>query len=170
MPKNPAEARCSVARTAQLMGDKWTTLIVREAFRGHTRFSDFTTTLGIPKDVLTARLSQLVESGVLERRPYRDAGSRERFGYHLTPAGDALLPVMGSLTQWGDEHRPSGHGPTRVYRSARTGEPLRVAFVTPSGDIVPDEDVEIAPGPGELDATVRPIRPLAHDASPAPAS
>lgn len=95
-------------------------------------------------------------------RPYKEAGARERFAYHLTPAGDALLPVLGSLIQWGDEYRRTDHGPTRVYRSATTGEPLHVAFVTASGEIVPDADIEIVPGPGERNAELPAVRPLAH--------
>jgi DNA-binding HxlR family transcriptional regulator len=160
--KTAAEPTCSIARTVQVLGDRWTLLIVREAFRGRTKFNDFQEVLGIPRDVLTARLSDLIEAGVVERRPYRDAGARERNAYHLTPAGDALLPVLGSLIQWGDEYRPTDSGPTRVYRSAITGEPVRVAFVTASGDIVPDGDIEIVPGPGERNSDLPPVRPLAH--------
>lgn len=156
------EPRCSIARTVQVLGDRWTVLIVREAFRGRTRFSDFQETLGIPRDVLTVRLADLVEAGVLERRPYKEAGARERFGYHLTAAGDALLPVLGSLLHWADVHRPTEFGPSSVYRSATTGEPVRVAFVTASGDVVPDDDIEIVPGPGASNAELPAIRPLAH--------
>lgn len=161
MAKNePKDVRCSIARTIQLIGDRWTALIVREAFRGHTRFSEFRSELGVPSDILTARLSNLVEAGVLERRAYRDAGARERLDYHLTPAGEDLLPVLGSLNQWGDLHRPSGHGPSRIYQRAATGEPLRIAFVTAAGEVVADDDIEIVAGPGERDGSVAPIRPI----------
>ncbi|MGO4690683.1 winged helix-turn-helix transcriptional regulator [Glaciibacter sp. 2TAF33] len=162
MPKDlPGEVRCSIARTMQILGDRWSTLIVREAFRGRNKFSDFRDILGIPSDILTARLSNLVEAGILQRRPYREAGARERFGYHLTPAGEDLLPVLGSLAQWGDAHRPSGYGPSRLYRRAETGEPVRVAFVTASGEVVEGDEVEIAPGPGNSDPAVVPYLPLA---------
>jgi DNA-binding HxlR family transcriptional regulator len=160
--KTTAEPTCSIARTVQVLGDRWTLLIVREAFRGRTKFNDFQEVLGIPRDVLTARLSDLIEAGIVERRPYKEAGARERFAYHLTPAGDALLPVLGSLIQWGDEYRRTDHGPTRVYRSATTGEPVRVAFVTASGEIVPDADIEIVPGPGERNTELPAVRPLGH--------
>lgn len=153
-----AEPRCSVARSARILGDRWSVLIVRDCFRGVTRFSDFRTRLGIPSDVLTTRLAKLVDADVLERRPYREAGGRKRFGYHLTEGGRALLPVLGALVQWGDAYRPSDYGPSRIYRSATTGERLRVAFVTESGDVVPDEDIEVVAGPGELE-TVEPYRP-----------
>jgi len=144
-----AEQRCSVARSARILGDRWSVLIVRDCFRGVTRFSDFKSRLGIPSDILTSRLGKLVDAGVLERRPYREDGGRERFGYHLTEGGRALLPVLGALVQWGDAYRPSEFGPSRIYRSAATGECLRVAFVTEDGDVVPDADVEVVAGPGE---------------------
>ncbi|MCX7520683.1 helix-turn-helix domain-containing protein [Microbacterium sp. STN6] len=152
------EPRCSVARSAQLLADRWSVLIVRDAFRGVTRFSDFRSRLGIPSDILTARLNKLVESGVFERRPYRDDGGRERLGYHLTESGRALLPVLGALVQWGDTYRASEYGPSRIYRSATTGERLRVAFVTESGEVIADENVEVVAGPGEID-DVAPYRP-----------
>ena len=157
----PDAVRCAIARTLQVLGDKWSSLIVRESFRGRTRFTEFREVLGIPRDILTSRLADLVEAGVLERRSYREPGSRERFGYHLTPAGEDLLPVLGALTQWGDEHRPGRHGPSRIYQQAATGEPVRVAFVALSGQEVSPQDIEIAPGPGESDPGVATIRPLA---------
>lgn len=158
MPAVQSELRCSVARSAQILADRWSVLIVRDAFRGVNRFSDFKTRLGIPSDILTTRLTKLVDSGVFERRPYREAGGRERFGYHLTESGRALLPVLGALVQWGDSYRASGYGPSRIYRSAATGEHLRVAFVTEAGEVVADADVEVAAGPGEPEP-VEPYRP-----------
>lgn len=155
--------RCSVARSARILGDRWSVLIVRDAFRGVTRFSDFRQRLGIPSDILTARLAKLVDAGVFERRPYRDDCGRERFDYHLTQSGRALLPVLGALVQWGDAHQPIGDGPSRIYRSAATGERLRVAFVTESGDVVSDDDVEVIGGPGEPEP-VEPYRPGMSDA------
>lgn len=150
--------RCSVARSARVLGDRWSVLIVRDCFRGVTRFSDFRSRLGIPSDILTSRLGKLVEAGVLERRPYREDGGRERFGYHLTQGGRALLPVLGALVQWGDAYRPTEFGPSRIYRSAATGERLRVAFVTDAGEVVDDEDVEVVAGPGEPES-VQAYRP-----------
>lgn len=154
------DSRCSIARTMQVLGDKWTVLIVREAFRGHTRFSDFRRILGIPTDILTSRLCGLVDAGVLERRGYREPGARERFDYHLTAAGDALLPVLGALAQWGNEYRPSGHGPSRLYQHADTGEAASIAFVTAAGSVIAPEDIAIVPGPGENDPEIFAIRPV----------
>lgn len=159
-----AELRCSVGRSARVLGDRWSVLIVRDAFRGVTRFSDFKSRLRIPSDILTTRLGKLVDAGVFERRPYRDDCGRERFGYHLTESGRALLPVLGALVQWGDAHQPSTEGPSRIYRSAATGERLRVAFVTESGEVISDEDVEVVGGPGEPEPVV-PYRPGVSDAA-----
>ena len=155
------DLRCSIARTMQVLGDRWTILIVRECFRGRTRFSDFRRVLGIPTDILTSRLCSLVDAGVLERRGYREPGARERFDYHLTAAGDALLPVLGALAQWGNDFRPSGHGPSRLYQHAETGEAAAIAFVTPDGRVIAPADIAIVPGPGENDPDIGPIRPLA---------
>ncbi|WP_104163524.1 helix-turn-helix domain-containing protein [Cryobacterium sp. N22] len=155
------DLRCSIARTMQVLGDRWTILIVREGFRGHTRFSDFRRVLGIPTDILTSRLCSLVDAGVLERRGYREPGARERFDYHLTAAGEALLPVLGALAQWGNEFRPSGHGPSRLYQHAETGEAATIAFVAPDGQVIDPADIAIVPGPGENDLEIGPIRPLA---------
>jgi len=155
------DLRCSIARTMQVLGDRWTILIVRECFRGRTRFSDFRRVLGIPTDILTSRLCSLVDAGVLERRGYREPGARERFDYHLTAAGDALLPVLGALAQWGNDFRPSGHGPSRLYQHAETGEAATIAFVAPDGQVIDLADIAIVPGPGENDPDIGPIRPLA---------
>jgi DNA-binding HxlR family transcriptional regulator len=159
--RSSGDPRCSIARTMQVLGDRWTVLIVRESFRGLTRFSDFRRVLGIPTDILTSRLASLVDAGVLERRGYREPGARERFDYHLTSAGLALLPVLAALTEWGNEYRPSGHGPTRLYQHAETGEATSIAFVTADGTVVPPADITIVPGPGETDPDIGPIRPLA---------
>ena len=140
--------RCSIARTLEVVGERWTLLLVRDAFRGRTRFAEFKESLGIASDVLTARLRTLVDAGIFERRPYRDAGSRERFSYHLTPAGTDLRLVLGALNQWGDEHRPSGHGQATLQQSTRDGGPARVVFVDDDDRVLPIADVRSVPGPG----------------------
>ena len=104
------EARCQIVRTLDVVGEKWSLLIVRNAFRGQTRFSEFRDQLGIPSDILTARLKTLVEHGIFEKRSYREEGTRERFSYHLTEAGRGLNVVMGAMVQWGNEFNPSPFG------------------------------------------------------------
>ncbi|WP_395244084.1 winged helix-turn-helix transcriptional regulator [Agromyces sp. MMS24-K17] len=145
---DPADERCSIARSLDVLGQKWSLLIVREAFRGHTRFAEFRTELGVAPDVLTDRLGRLVDAGVLERRPYREAGEREREEYVLTDVGRALRPVLAAITEWGDHHRPSGHGPASVYTSRDTGRPVHLAFLDDAGNRVDAADVVSVRGPG----------------------
>ncbi|WP_293771477.1 helix-turn-helix domain-containing protein [Sporichthya sp.] len=81
-------------------GERWTPLILREASRGTTRSADFKANLGVASDVLADRLATLVEYGVLSKEPYQEEGSRTRFEYLLTPAGEELRVVLGALQQW----------------------------------------------------------------------
>lgn len=135
---------CAIARSLEVLGERWTFLVVREAFLGTTRFADFRATLGVAPDILTARLATLVEAGVLERVPYQEPGTRQRFEYRLTAAGRELQVVLGALQQWGDEHNPFPPGPTYVRRSS-DGRPLHVAFVDDRGAEVPLSEVRILP-------------------------
>ena len=134
---------CSIARSLEVLGERWTLLIIREAFNGVTRFADFRAGLGVAPDVLTERLHTLVDAGVLERRPYQEQGSRSRHDYHLTAAGRGLCLVLGALQQWGDEHRPSGLGPTVLRRTAGGNRPVRVAYVDDQDNVVQIEDVRL---------------------------
>ncbi|MEZ2389741.1 winged helix-turn-helix transcriptional regulator [bacterium RCC_150] len=143
-------ARCSVARSLEVLGEKWALPVVREAFLGVTRFADFRANLGIAPDVLTARLETLVEGGVLERRPYRDEGQRQREEYVLTEAGAELKTLLAAFVAWGDVHRPSGFGPSVVYVDRETEAPVRVAFIADDGRELAPEDVTLVPGPGAL--------------------
>src|ERR1700712_2089635 len=133
--------RCSIARTLEVLGERWTFLVVREALRGRTRFAEFRDSLGIASDVLSARLRTLVEAGIMERHSYREPGSRERFSYHLTPAGLELRLVLGALQQWGDAHRPSGYGPAAILKSRREGGGARVVFVDDDNQVLPLDEV-----------------------------
>ena len=102
-----------------MLGEKWTFLVIRDALSGVTRFADFRSSLGIAPDILTSRLGTLVESGVLEKVPYREPGSRQRHEYRLTAAGRELRVVLGALQQWA----------TRTGRTRR-GRPSSGAAVT----------------------------------------
>jgi len=127
------EVRCSIARTLEVLGEKWTLLVVRQALWGQTRFTQFREALGVAPDVLTDRLATLVRFGVLERRPYRVAGGRERAEYVLTPAGEELRVVLGALNAWGDRHRPAPTGQASTFVEAATGEPVSLHFSTHDG-------------------------------------
>jgi len=142
--------RCALARSLEILGEKWTLLVVREAFWGSTKFSEFQSSLGVSTDILTARLATLVEAGVFERRSYREEGSRERSSYHLTESGRDLRTGLAALTEWGSVYRPNGLPATSHFRRADDGEELQVAFVTADGQIVDAREVETVRGPGTL--------------------
>src|ERR687885_1434461 len=93
---------CSIARAMEILGERWTFLILREAFYGVRRFSDIQRNLGIARNILSARLQTLVRAGILERRRYQE--EPERFEYRLTAAGRDLYPAIITIMRWGDEH------------------------------------------------------------------
>jgi DNA-binding HxlR family transcriptional regulator len=95
-----SEMDCSIARTLDVIGERWSLLIVRDAFYGVTRFDDFLGDLGLARNVLTQRLGKLVDQGVLERRQYQERPPR--FEYVLTEKGRDLLPVVLAMMRWGD--------------------------------------------------------------------
>jgi DNA-binding HxlR family transcriptional regulator len=129
MTKVP-DTRCSIARTLGVLGERWTFLILREAFLGATRFAEFRQRLGIAPDVLSDRLAVLTEYGVLRREPYQEPGERSRYAYRLTEAGQELQVILGALQQWGDDHLPHPDGPSMLRRRRGTGgDPLHVAYV-----------------------------------------
>jgi DNA-binding HxlR family transcriptional regulator len=140
MTKEPS---CSIARSLGVIGERWTFLILRDAMSGVTRFAQFRDSLGIAPDVLTDRLSTLVDHGVMTREPYQEPGRRSRFDYHLTPAGQDLLVVLGSLQQWGDEYLPRLGGPTMLRQERGTGRPLHVGYIDGDGREVDASNVEI---------------------------
>jgi DNA-binding HxlR family transcriptional regulator len=144
------EPRCQVVRTLDLIGEKWSLLIVRNALRGQTRFSEFREQLGIPTDILTARLATLVEGGILEKRSYRDPGNRERASYHLTDAGRGLNLVVAAIMQWGDEFNPSPAGVASVLVDAADELTVQLTFVNEDGKTVPRDLVRIDPGPASV--------------------
>ena len=103
---------CSVARTLEIVGEKWALLAVREVFRGNRRFDEMIRWIGAPRDTLTARLRSLVSAGILERRQYSEHPARHE--YWLTQAGEELYPVILTLMRWGDEHLAGADGPPLV--------------------------------------------------------
>jgi DNA-binding HxlR family transcriptional regulator len=135
------QSLCSIERCLQILSDRWSFLILREAFMsGVTRFADFQRKLGIAPNVLTKRLDDLVTAGVLSKRAYQVPGSRTRFSYHATAAGKDLTIPLAALQQWGDEHNAPPVGPTVARRSA-AGKSLRVGFLDEADEAVPVSDV-----------------------------
>jgi DNA-binding HxlR family transcriptional regulator len=145
MAKVP-DSRCSIARTLGVLGERWTFLILREAFLGATRFADFRQRLGIAPDVLSDRLSTLTEYGVLQKEPYQEPGERSRFAYRLTAAGQELQVILGALQQWGDDHLPHPDGPSMLRRRGGPGgPPLHVGYIDDEGREVTLPDVRMIP-------------------------
>src|SRR5262245_4191110 len=102
LPRTYDNQVCSIARTLEAIGDRWTMLVVRDAFLGLRRFDDFQERLGVARNILSDRLGRLVDEGILEKRPYLERP--QRFEYRLTKKGLDLFPVMVSLMKWGDSH------------------------------------------------------------------
>jgi DNA-binding HxlR family transcriptional regulator len=144
MAKVP-DCSCSIERALGVLGERWMFLILREAFFGVTRFADFRDRLGVAPDVLTDRLTTLVEYGVMERAPYREPGTRSRYGYQLTPAGRELRVVLASLQQWGDQHLPRDEGPSMLRRVAGTDRPVHVGYIDAGGREVAPDGVAMIP-------------------------
>lgn len=145
----PAEdAFCSIERTLGIVSDKWTFLILREALtNGVTRFAEFGDVLKVAPNILTSRLNRLVDSGVFEKREYREAGSRPRMSYHPTDAGKQLLIVLGALGQWGDDFIPPDRGVTQTRETATEGKRLRVGFVEDPSVLKDVNDIEFVRTP-----------------------
>src|SRR5437764_10439990 len=112
---------CSIAGTLELVGERWTLLVLRDAFLGVRRFDDFQRSLGIARNVLQARLQRLVDEGVLERRPYHD--HPPRYEYRLTDKGIDLWPIIFTLMRWGDRHLYSDGPPVVLEHRGCGGAP-----------------------------------------------
>lgn len=132
---------CSIARALEIVGERWTLLIVRDAFRGIRRFDDFQENLGISRNVLTERLARLVEEGVLERVRYQERP--ERFEYVLTPKGRELRVALAALRQWGDKH--GGRPATTRLLAKADRRPVVAAFIHEGDPQIAPEDVESVP-------------------------
>jgi DNA-binding HxlR family transcriptional regulator len=144
LPSDYSTQTCSVARSLEVLGERWTLLIVRDAFFGVRRFGDFVARLDIPRAVLTARLKALVGEGVLMRVP----GESGRDEYELTAKGTKLWPVVRDLMAWGDEfYAPAG--PLRILRHDADGGVLdRQGICASCGITVSAAETTMEPGPG----------------------
>jgi DNA-binding HxlR family transcriptional regulator len=137
---------CSIARTLELVGERWTLLIVRDAALGRRRFEEFQRSLGIARNVLTDRLTRLVDAGILERRRYQERP--ERFEYHLTEKGGELRVALIALMHWGDRHLATA-GPPRLVEHVGCGGPVEQRHVCGDcGQELGPDDVTSRPGPG----------------------
>jgi DNA-binding HxlR family transcriptional regulator len=145
------DMNCSIARSLEVVGEWWTLLIVREAFRGVHRFDDFAARLGIASNVLTARLRKLVEHGVFEERAYQERPVRVE--YRLTAKGRDLFPVILTLLQWGDRwYAPDG--PPVVLEHAACDHRTRALLVCDHcGERLDPRHTRAVPGRGASEAS-----------------
>ncbi|RSS59207.1 helix-turn-helix domain-containing protein [Streptomyces sp. WAC01280] len=147
LPRDYRGQTCALSRSMEIVGERWTLLILRDAFYGVRRFGEFAAHLAVPRAVLTDRLATLVEAGVLDRRPEPGTGRREV--YVLTPKGIALWPAVRALTAWGEEFYAAEGGPRRVFRHVGDEAPIDAGGqCTDCGTAVPVEDILVTPGPG----------------------
>ena len=136
---------CSVARALEIVGERWTILVIRDALYGVRRYNDFLVHLGIPRAVLAARLQSLTAEGILEKRRYQESPPRDE--YVITERGIALWPTLRSLGLWGREHYTETQ--LRYFRHATCGTELGPYGECPAcATVVPVEDVLMEPGPG----------------------
>ena len=136
----PAQV-CSIARTLEVVGERWSLLIVRDAFLGVSRFSDFQRSLEIARNVLTQRLEHLVAEDVLEHH--------EDGAYVLTRKGRELAPALHQLMKWGDRHYPRPEGPPRLTLHRDCGGQLDAAMLCDRcGRQARFSELEVVPGPG----------------------
>ena len=139
-------SRCSVAGTLAVVGEKWSLLVLREAFFGVRRFADFQRVLGAPKAVLSDRLATLVAQGVLARVPYQAEGERQRHEYRLTDKGRDLYPTLVALMQWGDTYLTDGPPPLELQHRD-CGAPVHLELACAAGHTVS--------GPREVEPVLR---------------
>jgi DNA-binding HxlR family transcriptional regulator len=130
--------------TLEIVGERWTWLILRDAFLGMTRFTEFQASLGIARNVLSDRLGLLVAEGIFERVPYSERPAR--YEYRLTEKGRELFVALNALRQWGDKYLSSA--PMRVLRVRDSEMPVVAALVPEGAPVLDQDEVELLPGPG----------------------
>lgn len=140
---------CTVARTLDVIGDRWSLLVLREVFHGVCRFAGLQARLGVAKNVLSQRLATLVEQGVLERVPYQEPGSRPRSEYRLTPKGQDLRPVLLALAEYGDRWLADPEGPPAVLTHRDCGAPVHLETTCEAGHrVTSPRELQTVAGPG----------------------
>jgi DNA-binding HxlR family transcriptional regulator len=139
---------CTIGRTLDLVGERWTFLVLREIFLGIRRFDDIRQRTAIPRQALTDRLAALVGRGLLRRVPYREPGARERHEYRLTEQGFDLYPILLALLHWGDRYLADPAGPALVAVHRDCGEPIELVLRCAAGHEARPREVISRPGPG----------------------
>ena len=138
---------CSIAKSLEVVGERWSLLIVRDVMNGHRRFDELQKGLGVARNVLATRLQRLLDEDILERRPYQQ--SPERFEYFLTEKGLDLWPALIALLGWGDRHSTGPEGPPMLIVHKQCGGAVSDRGVCEScGKVLGARDARALPGPG----------------------
>jgi DNA-binding HxlR family transcriptional regulator len=140
-------ANCAIGAAVEILGERPTFLVLREAFNGVRRFDDMQRRTGMPRQVLSQRLARLVAEGLLRKVPYRQAGQRSRDEYRLTDKGLDLYPVLVALMEWGDRYEGGADGPPVLLRHRDCGEPVRLQLSCGAGHVL-ESAREVTPVPG----------------------
>jgi len=146
---------CSLAQTLDVIGERWTLLVLRDAFFGARRFDQFQSSLGVARNILAARLKRLVDEEILERRPIEGG----RCEYVLTERGLDLQPVLLAMTHWGDKHKPNPKGKRMVFVDRDTGRAIQpMAVHAADGRVLKPREIRAKQGPGFVHPTTKPRR------------
>ena len=141
-------ANCNIAAALEIVGEKWTFLVLREAFNGVRRFDDMQRRTGAPRQVLSNRLAHLIADGILRKSPYQEPGQRPRSEYRLTEKGIDLFPVVAALLAWGDKHAAAA-GPQVLLTHRDCGAPVGLQLACADGHVLGSaRDVTPVPGAG----------------------
>jgi DNA-binding HxlR family transcriptional regulator len=142
-------ANCAIGAAVGIIGERSTFLVLREAFNGVRRFDDMQRRTGMPRQVLSDRLSRLVDEGLLRKVPYRESGQRSRDEYRLTGKGLDLYPVLVAMMNWGDRYAIGSAGPQVLLRHRDCGEPVGLQMSCGAGHVLESaREVTPVPGPG----------------------
>jgi len=140
---------CTIGAALAIVGEKWTFLVLREAFNGVKRFDDIRRRITAPRQILSDRLNRLVADGLLRKVPYQEPGQRARSEYRLTEKGLELFPVIVSLLEWGNKYAASPEGPVVELTHRDCGAPVRLQLACEEGHPVASaREVTPIPGPG----------------------
>ncbi len=142
-------ANCTIGAAVRIIGEKWTFLVLREAFNGVRRFDDMQRRTQAPRQILSDRLARLVDEGLLRKVPYRERGQRSRHEYRLTDKGLDLYPILVSMMHWGERYVAGPPGPQVKLTHRGCGAPLRLQLTCARGHALGSaRDVTPVPGPG----------------------
>jgi DNA-binding HxlR family transcriptional regulator len=142
-------SNCNIAAALSIVGEKWTFLVLREAFNGIRRFDDMQRRTSAPRQVLSNRLATLVSEDILRKVPYQEEGQRPRSEYRLTEKGIELFPVIAALLAWGDKYAAWPGGPAVELTHRDCGAPVHLELACSAGHVLGSaRDVTPVPGPG----------------------